>query len=207
MAEDELLSRIRRIYASINASKEFNMSKLPAKVIKNDKVIGIFQDFSGELSTEEIQNIAHMVIHNIANLKDHLNRWAGINGKDKTKIQATFGASQPLKLIQDLSNNDKHGYPPRDGGYSGLAPKLIKVGRVMRMTTRAKAGSSVVMTFGPGGVPQISGDGTACAVITGEIVDKDGKAIGDLFEFEKTALTAWESLLSEYDIQIPITGA
>ncbi len=200
MTEEELLARLRRIYAAVNASKEFDMNKMPAKIIKNDKFEGIFQDFSGGLSEEDIHNVAHTVIHNIANLQDHLRRWARKNGKEEGKIETTFKASEPLKLIQDLSNNDKHGYPPRNDGCSGLAPKVINISRVMQMTTKPEAGSSITMTFGPGGIPQISGDGTACAIITGDVVDKDDKKIGDLFEIEQVAVSSWEALLPEFGL-------
>ena len=152
MNPDELLTRIRRIYASINALREFDMGKLPAKVIQNDRVVGVLQDFSGGLSEEDIANLAFVVIHNIANLQDHLRQWAARNGKDKTEVDATFNASQYLQLIHDLSNNDKHGYPPHGGGRSGLAPMLINLRRQMQLTTKAQPGSSVVMTLGPGGV-------------------------------------------------------
>ena len=66
MPIDELLSRIKRIYASIGTLQEFDMEKLPAKeVFRNNRVVGVFQDFTGALSEEDIANTAHIVIHNI----------------------------------------------------------------------------------------------------------------------------------------------
>ena len=200
MNPNELITRLKRIYASVDALQEFNMGKLPAKVVQNDRIVTVFQDFSGGLSEEEFANLAHSVINNIANLQDHLRRWAAKNGKDKTKVDAVFNESRPLQLIKDLSNNDKHGYPLRGGGYSGLAPKLNNIHRPMRLTTKAEAGSCVVMTFGPGGVPKISGAGIGCAVITGDIVDKDGNSVGDLFKIEQDAVKAWETLLVDFGI-------
>ena len=200
MPIDELLSRIRRIYASIDVLQEFDMGKLPAKFFQNDHVVAMFQDFTGALSEEDLANVAHTVIHNIANLQDHLRRWAAHNGQDKTKVDTKFKTSQPLKVIQDLSNNDKHGYPPRNNGYSGCAPKLANLRRQMRLTTKAEAGSRVVMILGPRGVPKVSGSGTACAVITADVVDQDGNRIDDLFQIEQAAVAAWEALLVDYAI-------
>jgi len=34
--------------------------------------------------------------------------------------------------------------------------------------------------------------------MTGDVVDKNGKKIGDLFDIEERAVEAWESLLREY---------
>lgn len=200
MVFDEFLARVKRLYASVKAQQEFNLRRLPAKVTQTHHTLTVLQDFSGGLSVEDIANAAHMLIHNIANLHDHLRQWAKNTGKSKAKVKAAFQASQALRLIKDLSNNDKHGYPPGDGGRSGVAPKLTNLRRQMVLTTKPKAGSCVVMTLGPGGIPKTSGDGTACAIITGDVVDKAGSLVGDLFEIEKEAVKAWESLLADFGI-------
>lgn len=123
MTPDELMPRIKRIYSSIDALQELDLAKLPAQVMQSDRVVAIFQDFKGNLSQEEIENAAYTVIHNIANLQDHLRRWAHHNGHNKARVDDAFTASAALKIVKDLSNNDKHG-PPRDGGHSGVAPRL-----------------------------------------------------------------------------------
>ena len=193
----ELVQRIRRIYAAIGASEERDLSKLSAKVFDTGRVHGVFQDFSGGMSEEEFANIAHSLIHNIANLKDHLKKWAARNGKDKSKVDQAFKESTALQVIQDLSNNDKHGPPTRDAGRSGVSPRLVEPRRILRMTTKGERGSGVAMTFGPGGVPKVSGSGTAVAVVTGDIVDKDGKSIGDLHATASEAVTRWLEVATE----------
>ncbi|HNS21435.1 MAG TPA: hypothetical protein PKH24_13110 [Sedimentisphaerales bacterium] len=57
-----------------------------------------------------------------------------------------------------------------------------------------------MMTLGSGGVPKISGDGTAVAVITGDVIDADGNAIGELYEIELRGIQAWELLLKDLGI-------
>jgi hypothetical protein len=42
------------------------------------------------------------------------------------------------------------------------------------------------------------GDGTAKAVVTGDVVDKDGNRIGDLYEIVNKAVEAWEALLVDF---------
>lgn len=199
---DDLIQRIKRIYAAIDALAELDLTKLPAKMIRSPRVVGVIQDFAGGLSPEDMANIAHTAIHNIANLQDHLRKWAAHNGRDKSRVNATFAKSQPLRIIQDLSNNDKHGYPRRDGDYSGVAPQVLDIRRVMQLTTGAEAGSRVVMTLGRGGVPKVSGTkgGGARAVITGEVVDEDGNAVGDLHDIQTRAVEAWEALLEEFGL-------
>jgi hypothetical protein len=167
-------------------------------VVNTPRIYGVFQDFSGGQSPEELSNIAQTAIHNIANLFDHLKGWARRNDKDVKMVQATFDGSLALRIIKDLSNNDKHGYPPRDGGHAGMVPRVEGIGRVLQLSLGPAAGSAIMMVIGAGGRPEISGSGTARAVVTGEVVDKDGRPVGDLFDIEQRAVQAWETLLAEY---------
>ena len=201
MANDELLSRIDRIYASVDANQEFDMTKLPGIVWQQQGVVWLYQDFRSGLSQPEIHNIAHSLIHNIANLKDHLRRWARQNGTDPATIDQAIGASNALNIIIDLSNNDKHGYPPRDGGYSGVAPQVSGIDRVMKLSFGGEAGSSISMAFNADGSPRIvSRGGSAKAVITGRVNDKDGNRLGDLHNFELEAVESLEELVADLGV-------
>jgi hypothetical protein len=199
--DDAILQRIHRIYAAIGAIEEDDPNKLKATLIQTGDIKAVVQDFRGGLSDEELSNLAHTVIHNIANLADHLRKWAKKNGKDQGKVGQTLDQCLDLRIIIDLSNNDRHGYPPRDGGRSGKLPQLVLINRVMRLTTQAQKGSRIAMTLGPGGVPRFSGNGTAKAVVTGDVVDGKGNPIGDLYDISTTALKAWEDLLAEFGLR------
>jgi len=130
-----------------------------------------------------------------------LKRWAKSNDHDKAKVDATFNDSLGLKIVKDLSNNDKHGYPPRDNGYSGKCPKLININRIMEMKTQPKKGFSVIRTFRADGTPKISGNGTAKAVITGDVVDNTNNPIGDLHDIAIKAVETWEELLVDFGLK------
>ena len=201
----ELSQRIHRIYSSIKAVEETNPNKLKATVITTGKCIGVFQDFRGGLNDAELSNLAHMLISNIANLRDHLRKWAVKNGKDKEKVNEAFNQSLELQIIKDLSDNDKHGYPRRNGGYSKKYPQLVNIDRIMQLKTQAKKGSTIGMTLGAGGAPKFFGDGTAKAIVTGDVVDNKNNRIGDLHEIAAKAVEAWEQLLADFGL-IAITN-
>ena len=97
-----------------------------------------------------------------------------------------------------MSNNDKHGYPPRNKGDSKKLPKLVDINRIMQFKPQAKKGSSVVMTLDANGVPKFLGDSTPKAIITGNVVDNKNNRIGDLHEIATKAVEAWEQLLTNY---------
>ena len=204
--DDAILQRISRIYAAIGSIEEDDPQKLKATVIQTDKIKAVFQDFRGGFSDDDLSNQAHSVIHNIANLRDHLRRWASHHHQDKNKVDQAVDNCPELQIIKDLSNNDKHGYPPRDGGDSGKCPQLIEINRVMRLQTQAQKGSTIAMTIAAGGVPKFIGDGTAKAVVTGDVVDNDGNRIGDLYEIANRAVEAWESLLMDYGLLAATNG-
>ena len=194
---DELISRLDRIYASINATLESDMTQLPAKVLQDDGIVGICQDFAGNLTEAEIENRAYTVIQNVANLRDHLKRWGATNRPNIAEVDNTFNSSMDIQIIADLCNNDKHGYPPRGSGHSGRRPKLINPRAILRVT-----GRNVRMMLGSHGVPKIQG-GTAIAIITGEVVDEDGNTLGDLYDIALRAVKSWELLLKELGLLRP----
>ncbi len=200
MDELELANRLRRIHAALGATVEEDLEKLEPKFIDSDNVKGVFQDFSGGLSPEELQNIAFSLIHNIANLHDHLRRWASRSGAPTNVVDDAVDKSLALKILKDLSNADKHGYPPRDGGHSGQSPRLEGVRRSLRITAPPKKG--VEITMGPRGTPQVSGEGSARAILNGQVLDGDGNPIGELMDLATQAITAWENLAKDLGLQL-----
>ncbi len=197
--DDELINRIRRIYAAIGATEEADFHKLQATVVRTKKVIGLYQDFHGGLSKEELSNLAHSMIHNIASLPNHLEKWAANNKKDRNKVKDAVNHSPVLLVMIDLSNNDKHGYPPRKGGRSGKSPKLVNINRVLQLRTKPEKGSTIRVSLDPDGTLKKSGNGSAKAIITGEIINKNGDKIGELNQIAKSAVEALEQLLSEFN--------
>ena len=188
---DIILQRISRIYAAIGDIEEDDPNKLRATVVQTDKIKAVFQNFCSDFSNDDLSNYAHAVIHNIANLQEHLERWAKDNGHDKAKVDQTFDNSLELQIIKDLSNRDKHPYPPRDGGYSRKCPQLVDIIRVMQLQNQA-------MTLGADGIPKFFGDGTHKVVITGNVVDNNNNYIGDLHKIVTKAVEAWEKLLADF---------
>ena len=71
----------------------------------------------------------------------------------------------------------------------------------MQMTAKARKGSIVSLTVDRQGAPRVAGSGTAKAVVTGDILDRDGNKIGDLRETMLEAVEAWESVLDGFDVR------
>lgn len=195
---DDIHQRIGRIYSAIEVAQESDPQKLRGKFVQTEKFFGMFHDFRGGLSDEELSNQAYSVIHNIANLKDNLKRWASKNGQSKDRVDQVIANCFELQVMIDLSNYDKHGPPRKGESRSGRCPRLVSINRVMQLQTQPKAGSVIAMTIGADGLPKFMGDGIAKAVVTGDVVDDSNAIIGELHEMTLKAVTALESLLVDF---------
>ena len=200
--DDDLLARIRRLYASIESLEESNLDRLPATRIQTEATIGFLQDFRGGMTDEELSNLIHSVVYNVANLRNHVKAWAKRTRGDASRVDELFSSSSSIRILADLANNDRHPYPPRGGGHSGKAPRVSNLNRVLRLSTRPAVGSRVGITLGPDGSPRIVGDGTAQAVITADVVDRDGVRLGELSQFVAEAIEGWEQLFRAFGLSV-----
>ena len=201
---DDLETRLRRLYAAIGETQEADVAKFPATVIAGDKGVLIYQDFSGGRTDEQLTNSLQSLIALIAGLEYHLYKWAGSYGYGTDKAKRALKASRSFSIVHDLWNAEKHGYSPdRGGSRTGLAPQLFNVKRTMKLTTQAKEGSFVVFTLGQDGRPMVSGDGAAKAVISGDVVAKDGERLGDAQEILEAAVRDCEQLVRDLGISMP----
>jgi hypothetical protein len=194
--DDVLVSRMRRVYAALDSLEEFDIGQLKAQVVDSPTFFGIFQDFTGGLTPEQLANFIQSAIYNVAHLRDVLKRFAKRNEKRAADVEDAVKASEGLRIVVDLSNLDKHDEPRT--GRSGKSPRLININRVLRLV--AQPGSGVGLTLNPDGTPRILGSGTASAVIVADVIDAEGTKLGELGEFLDLALAAWEALLHKWGI-------
>lgn len=201
MIRDDLISRVQRLHTAIGATEETDIGSFLPTVTCDGKRVCFYQDWRGGRSDAELANTIHTLIYNIANLKDLLKKWAVQSGKATIKVDDAFKNSLALRIIKDLSNNDRHGYDPKKPGNSGRSPRVDNITTVMQMTTKSEKGSFVSLTFNRHGVPRMAGSGTAKVIITGDILDRDGNKIGDLHKTALEAIEVWESLLDDFDVK------
>ncbi|MEW6776443.1 MAG: hypothetical protein AB1405_09130 [Bdellovibrionota bacterium] len=194
--EPDIASRIRRIYSAIDATEDDEISEITVTrtFTRTDNKISVEENFRGGLKDEELSNHIHSLIHNIANLHDHLCRWATSKGHDKSIVTQAAEACFELQVIRDLSNNDKHGYPSGRKTKSGRKPKLGELRRPLEISAGGTASPSTVIKLGTDGTLKIQGN--AKVIMTADILDFDNQRIGDLRKFALVAVSTWENLLA-----------
>ncbi len=201
MENDDLMLRVQRLYASIKAIIETDISKFKPSIISNNHRIGFYHDWTGNLTEAERINYVQSLISNIASFEYQLCKWADHNGHDKTIVKTAFDNSKALQIIHDLWNTDKHAGSSRESK-SRLWPKLKEINSSLQLTTKPEKGSSIGLTFNANGTPKILGNGTARVVISGDILDKGGNIIGDFHKIALDAVAAWESVLHDFNVNI-----
>lgn len=203
MSLEGLLEKIERMYASVGATTEPDLSKFPPIYVATPGGLAVRQDFNQGQSRAQLKNKAFQVVRSIADLKDHLRAVAKRRGRDPKVVEAAIDASLPLQLMVDLANCDKHGQHARPAEQrSGKSPRLINVRGAL--TIRGTAGDVAPGAFGlrmtPRGM-QPFGKGKSAVVITGDIVDSEGRLVLELQFAQAAAVAAWEALLSDFDVQ------
>ena len=192
-----LESRLRRIYAAVDANVETDITRIRPRVdVVDNQMVGWEFDPSGGLSEEAIRNNVYLLVHNIANLFDHsrsaLKARHGKGAMDR--VDEFVKSSRAASLIYDLSNEDKHGALNRSKTWSGTAPRLPFVMRVMRITSQPGADQTAGIFFSPGANMSLEGEGKY--INTGPVMDETGARLGDLHDLLTQGLTEWETFLS-----------
>lgn len=123
--------RISRLYVSINAHFDsFNKTE----VIQEEKYENGKRTFTITIGANPINqnqqydafNKLISVINNIFNIKDNLKNYFRDNNLNDKLIEEEINNSHHLKLIADLANQEKHGYPLKNRR-SDLDPRIENI--------------------------------------------------------------------------------
>ncbi len=193
----QLKDRLKRIYAAIGETIQEDPSEFKTVIQrKHGNTFTASVDFRGDFTNEQLVNLALSAVHNVANLKDHLKRWEKQNIKNSSQVDDAIRQSEALQIIIDMSNYDKHG-PPRDDGLSGKGPQLTNIRRnlILKGSTGGDDKPGEV-TFKPFDSTPVAFPGSA-VVVTGDVVDKASKRLGDLLGYLKDGVSAWEDLMKK----------
>ena len=202
MSSEQLRRRIDRMYAALSGVTEHDLSKYPPEAVDSDGGTIYWLDFRRGLTDADLDNAVHSLIHNVAHLDNHLRKWIGRDEAKRTLIDSTLLEAREFRIVKDISNNDKHGYPRRGGGLSGVSPRLVNVNSVLQLRTGPRRGSSVGVVMGPTGLTQIgASDSSAQVVITGDVVDIDGDRVGDLHALVTAAVDTLEPLFRDLGVE------
>jgi hypothetical protein len=199
MDTSQLIAKVERLRASIGAAEDRDLSKVKATVTQTVNSVSVQHDFSGGLTQAQIDNMAWGVIRAIADLKDHLNRWAAANGHPRDAGDVAVQSCLELALVVDLANFDKHGAHDRNGGQSNLLPEVKNLRRGLRITTAARPGALAGLQLLPTGEIKTVGD--AAVTILGDVCLRDGRKL-EIVGVQLRAVEAWEKAFGQFGLAV-----
>jgi len=189
-------SRLERIYSSIDQRIEEDHGE-SIKVEwggngdKDNVVVGTTIHISfdkGKKESTDLNKII-LIVHNLANLKDHLKKIIS-NPKD---IEQAINDSTYLPIVLDLSNQEKHGYPLTKFRRSFKDPKIVNVTHGMIVSAGLSTFSIDLMT----GESQTKN----CPIaMHANIVDSNNIHLFTLDELVDGAITDWEEIIKKFNI-------
>ena len=189
---NDLDSRIKRLNHSLGKEYELDIKsqvKVSRKV--NNDVHEIGFSFGAMDETEIIDRIFN-VVNNIASLKDHLKNKLMANSKDPNLVEDMINNSMALKLILDLWNQDKHGYPLTKTNRSKLNPKIVNVGQGLIISNGDKASVSFTITENDA---SYTSSQNAAVVISGDVIDEYEKFIVSVEDMFRQGVLDLENFL------------
>jgi hypothetical protein len=191
MTDDEIRKRLDRIEAALGNVSNLPLTSAPPLVFKSEKFQGVYQDFSGGRSDVQMEVDANSVLSEFVGLRDRTILWLTTHDRNPSDVDEFMRAHKPVALLQDLANVDKHVSLTRKP-WSGTKPRLNNVRRVMQ----ARGSFQIQMDLDGRTVTH----GESTLVLTGTIVDENGKYIEDLHTVIDQALPLWESFLGALGI-------
>lgn len=185
----DINQRMRRLYYAINRLTDFFLNdKLHIQNFSNERYKHFKVSFDKNDDPEVLERVLNVIEH-ISKLIYHLER------KKPILVNNCVAESLPLQLAIDIANYEKHGGHSRKQR-SGKSPMLKNIKTVMQFITPGKKGSGVGMIFDEHGNPVKLGNGQIYPVISGGVVDKDGKILCSIDTLINESLVELEKMIA-----------
>ena len=201
---DVLDRKIRQMHAALAELASDDVTTIKPQIGEVDGYYYIKVDFNQNTDDTALANTASLLIANIAALKDHLKVWCKRRG---IAFHGDFliDSNRAVALVHDLWNIDKHvelNKPPR----SGCTPRLQGLRKVLVISSGASPNSGASYSIDPhtGKVTTNTfGGGSMQLAIKAQIVDENGKILGDFAEVCTQAADEWAKVLSAAGVPLP----
>lgn len=190
---NDLALRLERVYTAIGERADGEVQKYIKIVIIgdiDDPKHTIEISFNNGQSDSKTTDIIFTIIEHLAKLKDHLKNKLGIQ---KQFVEDKINESFFLRLIIDLSNSEKHGYPLTNPERTGKSPRLQNIRTSLMIPPQEEIGINIHT----GEVVKL---GNCRIVAQAEVVEKDGELICMWYELVDGAIKEWEGFIKEHHI-------
>jgi len=195
--------RLNRIYSAIDIMEKSSTqediiylnSEIKEQNYRNRTEIKIKQNVDSEV-------YVNSVIDHLAHIKDPLKAKIESIKLNKKIIEDEINNSYALKILIDLSNSAKHGYPLTKPERSGLSPKIDNIEKVfaVKKSNFDADGGIDFLKFNDERKPIISDkiNTTVFALIK----DRNNNQLMTLNQLIKQSLNEWERIINKYNLKL-----
>lgn len=192
---NDIKSRLERILKSLNGRFNEDIDRKVKYNTIHEETNTIISTTLGSLNESEILNKIILILHNLANLKDHLKNNFNTKGIKKQKVEDEINNSIHLKVLIDLVNQEKHGYPLTKSKRSNKDP-LISNPRQSLGINHSADGTFVAFDFN--GTYSVTG-GEGILIIDADILDAEKNFLFSLDELVNICYLKMINLAIKYD--------
>lgn len=188
--------RIERLHASVRAKVDHDIAKhLDIKKELGENSYSISGTFTKGNNADKANRIL-LIIHNLANLKDHLKHSITSKGGDQRQIENEIDDDLSLQIVIDLANSEKHTYPTKSNR-SGLNPKLGNIQSSLTVSA-TEPGEASFFVMHIDGTYQTSGN--VGVTLHADILDGNNDKVMTLDELIENCLGKWEGIITKYKL-------
>lgn len=194
MTDDEMLARMRRTYAALEAVIDEDPDSVSRSIDQAVSKVGMEFDASQGWDQAKLENHTFTLIQNIAHLIDHARRWIKDRGGDMKLVDDLVQSTKSIQILLDLSNADKHGgSKPLSQLYSGMRPTIKGLMRTLVLKSEPGPNQSAGVWFDADGKMHCMG--TPSFHIWAVVMDEHNQVVGNLNMIMEDAIKSWEGLL------------
>ncbi len=191
---NDLRLRLKRVLKALDAAEDEDYKNY-FKIEKNGESITTTFPFVGD--EIELMNQAMGIILLLGTVKDHLKKAIAKAGHDKNIVEKCIDGSPHLKILMDLYNAEKHGYPVKKSR-SGLNPKIANISVGARNNNNGQP--IVVMAAQEGGFTVADGYPAPSVVLVAQIIDEFDRNLMDYEDLTDTCYHLWEEIAKLYNL-------
>ncbi len=191
---NDLDAKLKRLYFALGEQYDTDIS-----TNINDKRIafpdGRFEHRTsfGSNDPEKNQNLVMNAIHIVGSLKDIIKQKLIEAGQDPRLYEEMINNNEPLALVTDLDNKDKHGDPLTHKSRTCKDPQIVRIVQALRGRGITNVSFTTDLITGKTKLDSVEGD--VKIVVTADIVDSSGNTIMPLDKMMDASIKLIEKFL------------
>jgi hypothetical protein len=191
MDVNDIKAKLARLHSALDSRIDPDYER-HTKIEELDK--GVRVTIPGIDSLPKLENVVRSIIDNLATLKDAFKNKLKKRGENKPLVKNLIDSSIFLRVLIDLDNAYKHGYPT-ESNLSKMNPLIKNVRQTLRLEWNE--GQFPFAMIGTKGETEIMNSASSSVVVLADIYNENGDFFIDLDNLIEICYNQWLSF-AEY---------